>query len=66
MAKIKLVATLTATVEYEVADDYDGCKNLSELCRHEETAIREDPTEFCDSGNVKFVAKVERAKLKIK
>ena len=64
MAKVKLRATLTATVEYEVEEGYDGCRNVSELCRHEETAIREDPTEFCDSGNVKFVAKVERVRSK--
>lgn len=62
MAKVKLRATLTAVVEYECEEDYDGCKNVSELCRHEETAIREDPTEFCDTGNVKVTAKVERVR----
>ena len=62
MAKVKLRATLTAVLEYEIEEGFDGCKNVSELCRHEETAIREDPTEFCDTGKVKFTAKVERVR----
>ena len=58
MAKIKLTAVLTATVTYEVEEGYDGCATISDLCRHEETAIRADPTEFCDVEGVKCVAKV--------
>lgn len=58
MAKIKLKAVMIATVEYEVAEGYDGCATISDLCRHEETAIRADPTEFCDAEGVKFTAKV--------
>ena len=58
MAKIKLKAVLTATVVYEVEEGYDGCTSLSELTKHEESAIRGDPTEFCDASGVKFVSKV--------
>ncbi len=62
MAKIKLKAVLTATLTYEVDERFGGFKNVTELCRHEEEAMREDPTEFCDSGRVKFHAKVERVR----
>lgn len=60
MADVKLRATLTVTVDYEVPDDYDGCKNVSELCRHEESAIRNDPTDFCDVPKAKIEIKVAR------
>jgi len=60
MAKVKLRATLTVTVDYEVADDYDGCENLSSLIRHEETAIRNDPTDFVDVPKAKIEIKVEK------
>ena len=61
MAKtIKLRARLTVTVEYDVPDDYDGCKNVSEICRHEESAIRNDPTDFVDVPKAKIQIKVAR------
>ena len=62
MAKIKLTAVLTATVTYEVEEGYDGCDTVADLCRHEEEAMRSDPTEFCDAAGVKFKAKVSRFK----
>ena len=62
MATVKLRATLTVTVEYDVPEDYDGCKNISELCRHEESAIRNDPTDFVDVPRAKLKIKVERMK----
>ena len=62
MAKIKLKAVLTATVIYEVDEAWLEGGSVADMCRREETAIREDPTEFCDSGKVKFDAKVEKAK----
>ena len=60
--KIKLRATLTVTVDYDVPEGYDGCKNISELCRHEEAAIRNDPTDLIDVPKAKIVIKVERVK----
>lgn len=60
MADVKLRAVLTVTVDYEVPEDYDGCKNVSELCRHEESAIRNDPTDFVDVPNAKVEIKVAR------
>ena len=62
MAKVKLRATLTAVLEYEVEERFAGAETISELCRDEEKNIREDPTDFCDSGRVKFTAKVERVR----
>jgi hypothetical protein len=62
MAKVKLKAVLTATIIYEVEEDYDGCSSVADLCRHEQEAIRADPTEFCDAAGVKFMAKVSRVK----
>ena len=60
MANIKLKATLTVTVEYDVPDDYDGCGSVSEICRHEETAIRNDPSDFVDVPSAKMEILVER------
>lgn len=60
IGKVKLKATLTVTVEYECPADYDGCENISQLCRHEESAIRNDPTDFCDVPNAKIEIKVAR------
>ena len=62
MANVKLRATLVVTVDYDVPADYDGCENISQLCRHEETAIRNDPTDFCDVPNAKMKISVERRK----
>ncbi len=62
MANVKLRAMLVVTVDYDVPEDYDGCENISQLCRHEETAIRNDPTDFCDVPNAKVEIKVERRK----
>ncbi len=62
MAKIKLRATLTAVLEYEVEERFAGAETIADLCRDEEKHIREDPTDFCDSGRVKFTAKVERVR----
>lgn len=58
MAKIKLKAVLTATLTYEVEEGRAGCASVSELCRRDEETMREDPTEFCDSGKVRFTSKV--------
>ena len=62
MAQVKLKATMTMTLEYECPEDYDGCESISQLCRHEEAAIRSDPTDFCDVFNAKVEVKVERVK----
>jgi hypothetical protein len=62
MAKVKLRAVLTVTVDYECEEDYDGCESVSQLCRHEESAIRNDPTDFCDVPSAKIEIKVERIK----
>ncbi len=60
MAMVKLKATLTITVVYDCPEDYAECENVSQLCRHEEAAIRANPSDFVDAGGAKFVAKVER------
>lgn len=62
MANVRLKATLKVTVEYDCPDDYDGCETISQLCRHEESAIRNDPTDFCDVPKAKIEIKVERIK----
>ena len=62
MAKIKLKAVLTATLVYEVEEG--RIDSVSEQCKRDEETMREDPTEFCDSGKVKFTAKVERVRPK--
>ena len=60
--KIKLKATLTVTVVYDVPEDYDGCESISQLCRHEEAAIRNDPTDFVDVPKAKIEITVEKVK----
>ena len=62
MADVKLRATLTVTVEYDVPAGYDGCNSISALCRHEEAAIRNDPSDFVDVPRAKL--KVEVVKVK--
>ena len=57
---VKLRATLKVTLEYDCPADYDGCENVSQLCRHEESAIRNDPTDFCDITKAKVEIKVVR------
>ncbi len=56
MAKIKLKAVLTATLVYEVEEG--RIDSVSEQCRRDEETMREDPTDFCDSGRVRFTSKV--------
>jgi hypothetical protein len=59
---VKLKAVLTATVIYECPEHYDDCETIAELCKHEQEAMRNDPTDFIDVPGVKFQAKVERVK----
>ncbi len=58
MAKIKLKAVLTATLIYEVEEGSGGLLTMKDRCRHDEESMREDPTDFCDSGRVRFTSKV--------
>ena len=53
---------MTVIVEYEVAEGYDGCTSISALCRHEESAIRNDPTDLIDVPKAKIGIVVERVK----
>ena len=64
VAMVKLRATLKVTLEYDCPADYDGCENVSQLCRHEESAIRNDPADFCDVVKAKIDIMVEHVKEK--
>ncbi len=60
--KVKLRAVLQATLEYEVDEDYDGCESISELCRHEMSCMKADPTDMVDHDNAKIIVKVVQVK----